>query len=66
MVIPLMAAALIANATSKLLSKEGLYHRLAKNFIAAAGSPANHASAKKGGDTNDGAPDVSLPDQHSA
>jgi H+/Cl- antiporter ClcA len=38
MVIPLMAAALIANAASKLLSDEGLYHRLSKNFLAAVGS----------------------------
>lgn len=35
MVIPLMAAALIANAVSKLLGREGLYHALAKNFRAA-------------------------------
>ena len=33
MIIPLMAAALIADATSKLLSREGLYHRLARNFL---------------------------------
>ncbi len=33
MVIPLMAAALVANGVSKLLSREGLYHRLAKNFM---------------------------------
>ena len=35
MIIPLMTAALIANAASKLLSREGLYHRLAKAFLAA-------------------------------
>jgi H+/Cl- antiporter ClcA len=33
MVIPLMAAALIANATSKLLSREGVYQVLAENFM---------------------------------
>jgi len=33
MVIPLMAAALIANATSKLVVPDGLYHALAKSFI---------------------------------
>lgn len=33
MVIPLMAAALIANAASKLLAREGLYHALARNFL---------------------------------
>jgi H+/Cl- antiporter ClcA len=33
MVIPLMAAALLANAASKLFSREGLYHRLAKRFL---------------------------------
>ena len=33
MVFPLMAAALIANAASRTLSKEGLYHRLARGFI---------------------------------
>ncbi|MCC0004153.1 MAG: chloride channel protein [Methylobacteriaceae bacterium] len=32
MVIPLMAAALIANASSKFLAREGLYHALARNF----------------------------------
>jgi H+/Cl- antiporter ClcA len=35
MIIPLMAAALIANGASKVLSKEGLYHSLAKNFTPA-------------------------------
>ena len=35
MIIPLMTAALIANAASKLLSREGLYHRLAKAFLVA-------------------------------
>ena len=32
MIIPLMAAALIADGASKLLSREGLYHLLSKNF----------------------------------
>ncbi len=40
MMIPLMAAALVANGVSKLLSREGLYHRLAKNFLPAAGGAA--------------------------
>jgi H+/Cl- antiporter ClcA len=34
MVIPLMAAALIANGASKLISREGVYHTLAKNYLA--------------------------------
>jgi H+/Cl- antiporter ClcA len=38
MIIPLMAAALIANAASKLLSHEGLYHRLSKNYLSGSGS----------------------------
>lgn len=33
MVIPLMAAALIANAASKIVSPEGVYHALAKSFL---------------------------------
>jgi len=33
MIIPLMAAALIADGASKLLSKQGLYHSLARNFL---------------------------------
>ena len=35
MVIPLMTTALIANATSKLLSHEGLYHILSRNYLPA-------------------------------
>ena len=35
MIIPLMAAALIADGTSKLVSKKGLYHALAANFMRA-------------------------------
>jgi H+/Cl- antiporter ClcA len=34
MLVPLMAAALIANACSKLLCKEGVYHALAKRYLA--------------------------------
>lgn len=33
MVVPLMAAALIAHATSRLICEEGIYHALAKGFI---------------------------------
>jgi len=33
MVVPLMAAALIAHATSRLVCEEGVYHALAKGFI---------------------------------
>ena len=33
MIIPLMAAALIADGASKLLSAKGLYHSLAENFL---------------------------------
>lgn len=36
MVVPLMAASLIAYATSRLVCKEGVYHALAKGFIASA------------------------------
>jgi len=35
MVVPLMAAALIAQATSKLVCPEGIYHALAKRFVQA-------------------------------
>jgi H+/Cl- antiporter ClcA len=33
MVVPLMASALIAQATSRLLCPEGIYHALAKGFL---------------------------------
>jgi hypothetical protein len=33
MVVPLMAAALIAHAASRLLCREGIYHALAKGFL---------------------------------
>ncbi len=36
MIIPLMIAALVAQATSRLLSREGLYHALSHNFLARA------------------------------
>ncbi len=39
MVIPLMVAALIADATSKLVCKDGLYHTLSKPFIPMAAPP---------------------------
>lgn len=38
MVVPLMAAALIAHASSRLICKEGVYHALAKGFIDRASS----------------------------
>ncbi|HEY5338304.1 MAG TPA: chloride channel protein, partial [Rhizomicrobium sp.] len=36
MLVPLMAAALIANASSKIVCREGVYHALAKRFLARA------------------------------
>jgi H+/Cl- antiporter ClcA len=33
MVVPLMAAALIAHATSRILCEEGIYHALARGFV---------------------------------
>ncbi|WP_024520107.1 chloride channel protein [Bradyrhizobium sp. Tv2a-2] len=39
MVVPLMAAALIAHGTSKLICEEGVYHALAKGFVERAESP---------------------------
>jgi hypothetical protein len=36
MVVPLMAAAFIGQAASRLICKEGVYHALARNFVAAA------------------------------
>jgi H+/Cl- antiporter ClcA len=33
MVVPLMAAALIAHSTSGLICHEGIYHALAKGFL---------------------------------
>ncbi|WP_342728405.1 chloride channel protein [Bradyrhizobium sp. B097] len=43
MVVPLMAAALIAHASSRLICKEGIYHALAKGFIDRA-APAQQAT----------------------
>jgi H+/Cl- antiporter ClcA len=39
MVVPLMAAAMIAYATSRLICEEGVYHALAQGFIEKAGRP---------------------------
>lgn len=39
MVVPLMAAALIAHATSRIICEEGIYHALAKGFIERATRP---------------------------
>ena len=39
MLVPLMAAALIANASSKLICREGVYHALAKNYLKAIPKP---------------------------
>jgi len=39
MLVPLMAAALIANACSKLVCREGVYHALAKNYLKAVSKP---------------------------
>ncbi|WP_454627160.1 chloride channel protein [Bradyrhizobium cenepequi] len=40
MVVPLMTAALIAHATSRLVCEEGIYHALAKGFIERSTPPA--------------------------
>lgn len=49
MVVPLMAAALIAHVTSRMICEEGIYHALAKGFIERAARPpeakAPHASS---------------------
>jgi H+/Cl- antiporter ClcA len=37
MVVPLMATALIAYATSRSICREGVYHALAKGFLARGG-----------------------------
>jgi H+/Cl- antiporter ClcA len=47
MVVPLMAASLIAYATSRLICHEGIYHALAKGFLAQAAAvkaPDQHQS----------------------
>jgi H+/Cl- antiporter ClcA len=43
MVVPLMAAALIAQATSKLVCPEGVYHALAQRFLEAGSLKSNSA-----------------------
>jgi H+/Cl- antiporter ClcA len=45
MVVPLMAAAMIAYATSRLVCEEGIYHALAKGFIARAEADRDAKSA---------------------
>ncbi|WP_128926332.1 chloride channel protein [Bradyrhizobium guangxiense] len=40
MVVPLMAAALIAHVTSRMICEEGIYHALAKGFVERATPPA--------------------------
>jgi H+/Cl- antiporter ClcA len=49
MVVPLMAAALIAHVTSRMICEEGIYHALAKGFVERAARPpdakAPHASS---------------------
>jgi H+/Cl- antiporter ClcA len=45
MLVPLMAAALIANACSKLVCREGVYHALAKRYLPAQQKPATPESA---------------------
>lgn len=47
MVIPLMAAALIANAASQLVLEEGLYHALARITLARFAEPAGDAAAPR-------------------
>jgi len=39
MVVPLMAAALIAHVTSRAVCEEGIYHALAKGFVERATRP---------------------------
>ncbi len=48
MVIPLMVAALIADATSKLVCKDGLYHALSKPFLPAVPPPEQDLEAELG------------------
>lgn len=45
MVVPLMAAALIAHATSRMVCEEGIYHALAKGFVERATRPPEEAAA---------------------
>jgi H+/Cl- antiporter ClcA len=39
MVVPVMAAALIAYATSRVICPEGVYHALSKGFLEREGAP---------------------------
>jgi len=39
MVVPLMAAALIAHFVSRMICEEGIYHALAKGFVERATRP---------------------------
>jgi chloride channel protein, CIC family len=48
MVVPLMMASLIAYGTSRLLCEEGLYHALAKGFVAKAEQPAPEPGSMPG------------------
>lgn len=48
MVVPLMASALIAQATSRLLCPEGIYHALAKGFLRASTAEASGPRAPDG------------------
>jgi H+/Cl- antiporter ClcA len=41
MVVPLMAAAFIGRAASRVVCREGVYHALSRNFLAAATTPSN-------------------------
>ncbi|MFZ5789616.1 MAG: chloride channel protein [Pseudomonadota bacterium] len=46
MLVPLMAAALIASSTSRLVCPEGVYHALAKNFLRPATPPAEAGAGR--------------------
>jgi H+/Cl- antiporter ClcA len=49
MVVPLMTASLIAYGTSRLICEEGLYHALAKGFVAKAEMPEEPMARRKPG-----------------
>jgi len=49
MVVPLMAAALIAYGTSRLVCREGIYHALAKGFLQRAEAERTGAASSKNG-----------------
>ena len=48
MVVPLMAAAFIGKAASRLICREGVYHALSKNFLAAAEEHSTTSNLGKG------------------